>query len=125
MNEPFGASRSERASTCLSARNLGAVPSLPRHGDGPRIAGGGDHELRKEMVLPFYRRYLPEGKLLEDSPHTAISESPRAAASAAPPECPSEQLQDEHADAGEDQQVAEDEADLERQLATGWPLPDT
>jgi hypothetical protein len=41
-----------------------ALLFMARHTDGPRIVVGSDHDFRNEMVLRFYKRHLPEGKIL-------------------------------------------------------------
>jgi len=41
-----------------------AVLFMARHTDGTRITAGSDHDFRNEMVLRFYKRRLPEGKVL-------------------------------------------------------------
>jgi hypothetical protein len=41
-----------------------AVLFMARHTDGPRIVVGSDHDFRNEMVLRYYKRRLPEGKIL-------------------------------------------------------------
>jgi hypothetical protein len=41
-----------------------ALLFMARHTDGPRIAVGSDHDFRNEMVLRFYKRHLPDGKVL-------------------------------------------------------------
>jgi hypothetical protein len=41
-----------------------AVLYMARHTDVPRITAGSDHDFRNERVLRFYKRSLPEGKVL-------------------------------------------------------------
>jgi hypothetical protein len=43
---------------------LAALQFMARHTDGPRIQVGSDHDFRNEQVVRFYKRRLPEGKLL-------------------------------------------------------------
>jgi hypothetical protein len=43
---------------------LDALLFMARHSDGPRITAGSDHDFRNEIVLRFYKRHLPDGKVL-------------------------------------------------------------